>query len=58
VVIAGFGRVGQIVARTLAAKRILEKLQARARAQSQELEDLLTQDAAEQAKSAGERAPS
>jgi voltage-gated potassium channel Kch len=36
----------------------VEKLQARARTHSQELEDLLTQDAAEQAKSAGERAPS
>src|SRR5436190_3271409 len=34
----------------------LEKLQARARSHSQELEDLFAQDAAEQAKSAGERA--
>jgi glutathione-regulated potassium-efflux system protein KefB len=36
----------------------LEKLQARARSHSQELEDLFTQDAAEQAKSAGDRAAS
>jgi glutathione-regulated potassium-efflux system protein KefB len=36
----------------------LEKLQARARSHSQELEDLFAQDAAEQAKSAGERAAS
>jgi glutathione-regulated potassium-efflux system protein KefB len=35
----------------------LEKLQARARSHSQELEDLFAQDAAEQAKSAAERAP-
>ena len=35
----------------------LEKLQARARSHTQELEDLFAQDAAEQAKSAAERAP-
>jgi hypothetical protein len=43
VVIAGFGRVGRIAARTLAARRIVGRLQVRARAQSRELEDLLTQ---------------